>query len=162
MTIFEAIAAGDQVLLDSLIAGGADVRARDDSGLTALHVAAGRGDLDAARALLDAGAGPDARSLEPAAAAPTPPLQPGVTVADLSTREGAAVLGGLFGAIWEASKPKPGPRGHTPLADAAVGVTSTSSGSCSTAAPRSTTAMARGSRRWPSPSRPAAARRWSC
>jgi cytohesin len=122
VTIFEAVAAGDPVLLDSLIAAGADVHARSDTGLTALHLAAERGDLDAALALLDAGADPDAPSLGPAPGAPAGPAWPGVAVVSPSTREGASVLAGLFGRIWEASKPKrPDVQGHTPLAGAAAG-----------------------------------------
>ncbi|XP_049795989.1 poly [ADP-ribose] polymerase tankyrase-1-like [Schistocerca nitens] len=48
--------------LRALIAAGADVAARDGSGRTALHCAAGWGDVEAARLLVGAGAAVDART----------------------------------------------------------------------------------------------------
>jgi cytohesin len=121
MTIYEAVEAGDHASLGSLIANGADVNAPAPSGETALHLAAGLGDVEAARTLLDAGADPDARSLAPLAGNSAPPLDPGGMFADLSTPEGASTLAGLFGRIWEASKRKATDvQGHTPLTSAAV------------------------------------------
>jgi len=60
--LIEAASLGTDALLDDLIARGADVRHRDDSGSTALHHAAAHGSLHAIGALVAAGADPDQRN----------------------------------------------------------------------------------------------------
>ena len=125
MTIFEAVEAGDLVLPGIADRRGRrrrrTVRLRPVGGL---HLAAGRGDLEAASTRCST-PDPDARRQVARAVFARlfdAPLEPGGTVADLSTPQGASTLGRLFGQIWEASKPKAsGVSGHTPLADAAVG-----------------------------------------
>jgi ankyrin repeat protein len=58
--LLAAAANGDVVAIRKLAAGGADVKARDAHGRTPLHVAAFAGKHDAMRALVEAGADPNA------------------------------------------------------------------------------------------------------
>ncbi|MEP7183620.1 MAG: ankyrin repeat domain-containing protein [Betaproteobacteria bacterium] len=58
--LFAAASRGDAAGIAKLAAGGADVRARDGHGRTPLHVAAFAGHHDAMRALVRAGADPNA------------------------------------------------------------------------------------------------------
>ena len=58
--LFAAAARGDAAEIAKLAAAGADVKARDDRGRTPLHVAAFAGRHDAMRALVKAGADPNA------------------------------------------------------------------------------------------------------
>ncbi len=54
--VVDAVAEGDVVKLQALIADGMDVNEARPDGMTGLHLAAERGDLEVARVLLDAGA----------------------------------------------------------------------------------------------------------
>ncbi len=58
--VADAVMRGDTDRLETLLAGGADVNARQADGATALHWAVYHDDLDAADQLLEAGAEPDA------------------------------------------------------------------------------------------------------
>lgn len=58
--LFDAVAASDSAALKAALANGADVRATDPTGRSALGLAARRGDVAMVRALLDAGADIDA------------------------------------------------------------------------------------------------------
>ena len=63
-TIFDAIAASNEEKLRSLLDGGADANAADDEGTPALHLAVRELHLGCMQALLEAGAGVNARSSE--------------------------------------------------------------------------------------------------
>ena len=63
-TIFDAIAASNEEKLRALLDGGADANAADDEGTPALHLAVRELHLGCMQALLEAGAGVNARSSE--------------------------------------------------------------------------------------------------
>jgi ankyrin repeat protein len=106
--LLEAIRSGDARLAAELIEAGADVNHRDDeSGLTALLLAAGRGDEPIVRLLLDAGADPFTTDSRAGATALHKAVQGGsLPVAQLLVEAGAFI---------DAVAPT---TGHTPLMDA--------------------------------------------
>lgn len=67
--LIAALKAGDEPRVSALIGDGADPRARDDDGLTALMIACGRGLEHASAALLGAGADPFAKDARAGASA---------------------------------------------------------------------------------------------
>jgi ankyrin repeat protein len=68
LLLIDALRSGDSARWHALLRSGADTRARDGHGDTALHVAAYRGDAPAVEALLEHGAKPDALNDEGATA----------------------------------------------------------------------------------------------
>lgn len=106
LLMFAAIARPDAI--PPLVAGGADVHARNDRGATALHLAAREsGRPEAVRALLEAGANPNARRDDGA----TPLMQ----AVGASTQHGAAAVRAIVRALLAA--------GADPNARTPVGVT---------------------------------------
>jgi ankyrin repeat protein len=54
--LIEAVKGGDRAAVEELVAGGADLNEQDENGWTPLNWAAGRGDVEVVRLLLDKGA----------------------------------------------------------------------------------------------------------
>ena len=54
--VIEAVKGGDRAAVEELVAGGADLNEQDENGWTPLNWAAGRGDVEVVRLLLDKGA----------------------------------------------------------------------------------------------------------